>query len=233
MKRNIIDIYEGILGDVDDVLASGDTTIAEMAVMDIINTVYKLKAKTKLDIIPVKNDNGKYTVNATGDVAVKDRFIKTLVNDVFEWGTVDGNFSVWKCIRLTNLEGSPKSLTGNYNANSCPKLVSLEGAPKQTKDFYCVNCASLKTLEGSPERIIGDFNCSYCPALTTLEGLPDRIYGDFDCSNCKSLKSLKGLPSHVEGSLYLPKIDSLFDEVGTEIISKTHVKGRPCIVPIK
>ena len=62
--------------------------------------------------------------------------------------------------------------------------------------------------------------------------MPNKIGGDFDCSNCKSLKSLKGLPSSIGGSLYLPKIDSLFDEIGKKIISQTSVKGDPCVVPI-
>jgi hypothetical protein len=83
--KTIYNIYEAsILGDVDDVLAKGDTDIAEVMVMDIINAVYRIKKSTKLEIIPVKNENGKYTVNAVGDVEVKDRKINTLVNDVFE-----------------------------------------------------------------------------------------------------------------------------------------------------
>lgn len=214
MKRNIIDIYEGILGDVDDVLAKGDTDIAEVMVMDIINAVYRIKKSTKLEIIPVKNENGKYTVNAIGDVAVKDRSIKTLVNDVFEWGEVDGNFSVWKCINLTNLEGSPKSLTGGYNANSCSKLVSLEGAPEQTKDFFCVNCASLKTLKGAPKCVLDDFNCSYCPALTTLEGAPEIVTGEFNCSQCNNLRTLAGISMEIGNGINARGCDKLIN-VGT------------------
>ena len=213
--KNLIDyINEGILGDVDDVLANGDTDIAELMIMDIINAVYKIKKSTKLEIIPVKNENGKYTVNAVGDVEVKDRSIKTLVNDVFEWGEVDGEFSVWKCVNLTNLEGSPKILTGGYNANSCPKLVSLEGAPEQTEDFYCVNCASLKTLKGAPKRVLNVFNCSYCPALTTLEGAPEIVTGEFNCSQCNNLRTLAGISMEIGNGINARGCEKLIN-VGT------------------
>ena len=230
--KNLIDyINEGILGDVDDVLANGDTDIAELMIMDIINAVYKLKAKTKLDIIPTKNDNGKYTVNATGDVAVKDRSIKTLVNDVFEWGEVDGEFSVWKCANLTDLVGSPKKVLKSFNANQCSKLKSLAGMPEIVGSFYCQS-TSIKTLEGSPKYVIGDFDCSYnyslestvgaplsvggdfrvsnCGILKVLQDMPNEIGGDFSCRNCHAIKNIVNVPKKIYGTCYVPK--HIYDE---------------------
>ena len=229
--KNLIDyINEGILGDVDDVLANGDTDIAELMIMDIINAVYKLKAKTKLDIIPTKNDNGKYTVNATGDVAVKDRSIKTLVNDVFEWGEVDGEFSVWKCANLTDLVGSPKKVLKSFNANQCSKLKSLVGMPEIVGSFYCQS-TSIKTLEGSPKYVIGDFDCSYNYSLESTVGsplsvggdfrvsncgilkvlyMPNEIGGDFSCRNCHAIKNIVNVPKKIYGTCYVPK--HIYDE---------------------
>ena len=99
-------------------------------------------------------------------------------------------------------------------------------------DFSCWECKSLISLEGAPKEVGGDFSCMGCLSLTSLKGAPKEVGREFNCSGCRSLKSLKGLPSSIGGSLYLPKIDSLFDEIGKEIISKTSVKGDPCVVPI-
>jgi hypothetical protein len=148
-------------------------------------------------------------------------------------GLTGNGFYCIECINLKTLKGVPETVWGGFYCGNCTKLTSLEGAPKRiVGDFNCQG-THITSIDHKFEAITGGFNCRNCSYLTSLEGIPDKIYGDFDCSNCKSLKSLKGLPSHVEGSLYLPKIDSLFDEVGREIISKTHVKGDPCVVPIK
>jgi hypothetical protein len=277
-------LYESLLADIETNMAVGEQNVAEEVIYDIIHGDYRLKAerKNKLTIVG-KTPDGKYLVNYTGDVDVKNKDLTTLENELFQWNEVSGTFTCFKINKLKDLKGSPKSVSG-FNCNQCKGLESLEGAPEKMtmgnsltgNGFYCIECTNLKTLKGAPEtvwggfycgyctkltslegapkRIVGDFNCQgthitsidhkfeaitggfncrNCSYLTSLEGVPDKIYGDFDCSNCKSLKSLKGLPSHVEGSLYLPKIDSLFDEVGREIISKTHVKGDPCVVPIK
>lgn len=277
-------LYESILDDIDVQMATGEQNVAEEVIYDIIHRDYRLKAerKNKLTIVE-KTPDGKYLVNYTGDVEVKNKDLTTLENELFQWNEVSGTFTCFKINKLKDLKGSPKNCSG-FNCNQCKGLESLEGAPEKMtignsltgNGFYCIECTNLKTLKGAPKtvwggfycgyctkltslegapiRIIGDFDCSgthiksidhkfeaitggfncrNCSHLISLEGVPDKIHGNFDCSNCKSLKSLKGLPSHIEGSLYLPKIDSLFDEEGVKIISQTSVKGVPCVVPIK
>lgn len=268
----------------EDTLVDGDNKAAEMIVNEAVRKDYKLKAerKNKLTIVG-KTPDGKYLVNYTGDVDVKNKDLTTLENDLFQWNEVSGTFTCFKINKLKDLKGSPKNCAG-FNCNQCKGLESLEGAPEKMtlgnglygNGFYCIECTNLKTLkgatetvwggfycgyctkltslEGAPKRIVGDFNCQdtgiksinhkfeaitggfncrNCIYLTSIEGVPNKINGDFNCTNCKSLKSLKGLPSRIEGSLYLPKIDSLFDEIGADIISQTSVKGNPCVIPIK
>jgi hypothetical protein len=277
-------LYESILDDIDTQMANGEQNVAEEVIYDIIHRDYRLKVerKNKLTIVG-KTPDGKYLVNYTGDVEVKNKDLATLENELFQWNEVSGTFTCFKINKLKDLKGSPKNCAG-FNCNQCKGLESLEGAPEKMtmgnsltgNGFYCIECTNLKTLKGAPEtawggfycgyctkltslegapkRIVGDFNCQdtgiksidhkfeaitggfncrNCVYLTSIEGVPNKIGGEFNCTNCKSLKSLKGLPSRIEGSLYLPKIDSLFDEIGADIISQTSVKGNPFVIPIK
>lgn len=255
-------LYESILSDIEVSMDAGTAEADYLAVMEVINKDYKLH-KTYKSVINIigKAESGKVLINGTGKIEFTNKTAKTIANDVFEWNEIDGEFICFKknieslegfprkvynkningcaininqCKNLKTLKGAPHTIFGTFYCIECDSLTSLEGAPEKIAgDFLCRYCDSLKSLKGAPKYLSGEFNCSGCKNLESLEGVPDKIYGNFDCSNCKSLKSLKGLPSSIEGSLYLPKIDSLFDEVGREIISKTHVKGDPCVVPIK
>ena len=255
-------LYESILSDINTSLEAGTANADYLAVMSVINKDYKLYKKYKSDITIVgKAESGKILINGKGTIEFTNKTAKSIVNDVFEWNEIDGEFMCYnknieslegfprkvynkntngcaininRCRNLKTLKGAPHTIFGTFYCIECDSLTSLEGAPEKIAgDFNCRYCDSLKSLKGAPKYLSGSFNCAYCKNLESLEGVPDKIYGDFDCGYCKSLKSLKGLPSHIEGSLYLPKIDSLFDEEGTEIISKTSVKGRPYVIPIK
>ena len=51
MKRNIIDIYEGILGNVDDVLANGDKYVHDMDIKKFVNRLFNSNAEQRLSAI--------------------------------------------------------------------------------------------------------------------------------------------------------------------------------------
>lgn len=255
-------LYESILSDIDASLEAGTADADYLAVMEVINKDYKLYKTYKSNITIVgKAESGKVLINGTGKIEFMNKSAKSIVNDVFEWNEIDGEFicfnknieslegfprkvynkntngcaiNINQCKNLKTLKGAPNSIFGGFYCIDCDSLISLEGAPEKIAgEFNCKYCDSLKSLKGAPKYLSGNFNCAACKNLESLEGAPDKIYGDFDCGYCKSLKSLKGLPSSIEGSLYLPKIDSLFDEIGREIISKIHVKSRPYVIPIK
>lgn len=254
-------LKESILADIEDTIKSGDATADYLAVMEVINKDYILYKKYKPSISVVgKTDDGKILINGKGKIEFINKTATSVVNDVFEWNEIQGEFvcfkcnieslegfprtvynnhngcgiNIMKCKNLKTLKGGPHNVFGHFHCMGCDSLTSLEGAPeKLAGDFNCRYCNSLKTLKGAPKYISGDFNCADCKSLESLEGLPDKIYGDLDCGFCKSLKSLKGLPSSIGGSLTLPKIDALFDEVGSEIISRTSVKRRAYVIPIK
>jgi hypothetical protein len=255
-------LKESLLSDIDVSMEAGTADADYLAVMEVINKDYKLYKNYKTYITVVgKSESGKILINCTGKIEFINKTAKSVVNDIFEWNEVDGEFICFKK-NIESLEGFPRKVYNEntnccaININQCRNLKTLKGAPDIIfGDFYCIECDSLTTLEGAPENIAGNFNCRYCDSLKSLkgapkyisgnfncadchnleslEGAPKKIYGDFDCGFCKSLKSLKGLPSSIQGSLYLPKIDSLFDEIGEEIISKTRVKQRAYVIPIK
>lgn len=238
MKRNIIDIYEGILGDMEDALGHMEISAAESLIPEKIKLDYRLKAErqNKLTIVG-QTDDGKWLVNYTGDVDVKNKDLTTLENDLFQWNEVGGTFTCFKINKLKNLKGSPRSCAG-FNCNQCKGLESLEGAPEKMtlgngltgRGFYCIECTNLKTLKGAPKTVWGGFYCNHCSKLTSLEGAPikvigdfncqdtrikainhkfEAITGDFNCRNCSYLTSLKGLPDDIGRDLVLVGCKSL------------------------
>lgn len=252
-------LYESILSDIDTSLEAGTADADYLAVMEVINKDYKLYKTYKSNIIIVgKAESGKVLINGTGKIEFINKSAKSIVNDVFEWNEIDGEFICFKknieslegfprkiyskdlskggininqCRNLKTIKGAPNVVFGPFYCTECDSLISLEGAPeKMCGNFYCMRCDSLKSLKGAPKYLSGNFNCADCRNLESIEGLPDKIYGSFDCGYCKSLKSLKGLPSLIEGNLTLPKVDSLFDEIGEEIINKTRVKGKAYVM---
>lgn len=255
-------LKESILADIEDTIKSGDATADYLAAMEAVNKDYRLYKKYKSSISIVgKTESGKLLIDGKGKIEFTNKSATSIVNDVFEWNEIDGEFLVYnknitslegfprkvynkdlnrcaininQCKKLKTLKGAPNVVFGAFYCMGCDSLESLEGAPEKVcGEFNCRYCNSLKTLKGAPKYISGDFNCADCKSLESLEGAPEKLAGDFDCGFCKSLKSLKGLPSSIGGSLTLPKIDELFDETGKEILSKTHVTRRSYVMPIK
>ena len=161
--------------------------------------------------------NGTYTikngvVDVDGDVTIIYKKLQErqerLVNDLFVFGTVTGNFYCSESRKLKSLKGAPKEVGGSFYCEKCNSLTSLEGAPEHCSTFNCIDCTSLKTLEGAPEKCVA-FNCLGCASLTSLKGGP-KYCGRFECCECGSLKSLKYGPKTVE----VYKVDKrLRDEV--------------------
>ena len=258
----MITLKESILSDMEDTLMRGDKDADYISVMEIINRDYRLYKIYKSSVSIVgKTKSGKILIDGKGKIEFTNKSAKSVVNDVFEWNEFEGEFNCFKC-NIESLEGFPRKIYNKeyegrgINIDKCENLKTLKGCPNTVfGSFYCMGCKSLTSLEGAPEKIIGDFVCRYCDSLKSLkgapkyitgnfdcvdcrsleslEGVPDKVLGNFDCAHCKSLKSLKGLPSSIRGNLTLPKVDSLFDEIGAEIISKTSVKGKAYIIPIK
>ena len=161
---------------------------------------------------------GKYIVNLKGSVtgARLNTASKSIVNDLFEWGKVEGWFDCSHCpittlqgapetvggtfycpkCSITSLKGAPKTVGGNFYCYTCPNLTSLEGVPEYVRgNFYCHECNELKTLKGAPKKVGGIFSCTGCP-ITSLKDSPEEV-GGFNCAMCKNLKSLEGVPEYV------------------------------------
>ena len=105
----------------------------------------------------------KYIVNLKGSVtgARLNTASKSIVNDLFEWGKVEGWFDCSECPNLTSLEGVPKKVGGDFDCNGCP----------------------ITTLKGAPEEVGKRFDCRFCPNLHSLDGIGkvgDGIISDID-----------------------------------------------------
>lgn len=152
--------------------------------------------------ISKKPINGKFIVDCSRDLEVRNINITSLTNGYFEFGIIDGYFNCSNCDSLKSLEGSPKEVRGNFDCRNCNSLTSLEGTPEEFRgNFVCSGCNSLTSLKGAPKKTVKSFNCSYCSSLTTLEGAPKEVSGRFDCSHCNSLTSLKGAPKKIGGTI--------------------------------
>ena len=185
--RTIIDIYEGLLRGMDDTLKQGDEL---MEIYDFINNNYDPIPDDAL-IISERKINGKYHVSTDAFVVVKNTNIKSLVNDLFVWDTVE-SFICNHCRNLKSLEGAPKKVGGSFACNYCDSLTNLIGAPEEVFSFYCNSCKNLKSLEGAPKKCI-NFICTFCDSLTNLIGAPEYVDTEFKCDYCKNLSSLEGI----------------------------------------
>lgn len=178
-------LKEGLVdwGD-DDKLNKSVTNSLKNEIFNLIKAnshdkVYPNKLKFDFGTTPV-------TVNYDGDI--KYRFnVLSLINELFQWGEVSGNFDCKACYRLENLKGAPKKVGGNFSCVYCEGLKSLEGSPEEVGgNFICSECKSLKSLEGSPNKVGGNFSCRDCKSLKTIKGAPKEVGKNFDCSNCGS-----------------------------------------------
>lgn len=180
-----INLNESILIDIDKTLKHGDD-LAE--IYDFIDNNYDEIPRDKLII---SKRNGKYQISTNAFVVVKNTNIKSLVNDLFVWDTVE-SFICNHCKNLKSLEGAPKKVGGSFACNYCDSLTNLIGAPEEVFSFYCNSCKNLKSLEGAPKKCI-NFNCTFCDSLTNLIGAPEYVDTEFKCDYCRNLSSLEGI----------------------------------------
>lgn len=114
-----------------------------------------------------------------------------------EFGTVDGDFTVYKDT-ITTLYGCPEKVTGRFDCSE-QKLTCLEGAPDYVGgDFNC-STNYLTNLSYGPSVVIGDYNCS-SNNLSSLKGSPEQCR-TFHCSE-NDLESLEGGPKFVTNGDY-------------------------------
>ena len=216
----------GSIWDIDDNIESDNKEFILNEVKRFIKDNYANVDLKRLTFVFNKK-KGKYIVNLKGSVtgARLNTASKSIVNNLFEWGKVEGWFDCSHCpittlqgapetvggtfycpeCSITSLKGAPKTVGGNFYCYTCPNLTSLKGAPSEIKkNFYCDGCG-MKNLEGAPKTVGRNFNCYYCPNLTSLKGAPEYVGGDFNYAECPKLKSTKDIRK-VKGRV-ISKID--------------------------
>ena len=173
------------------------------------------------------NSEGKFVVDSNTNVRLKNYFAETLTNDLFVFGTIDGNFECGGV--FSTLDGAPEKVIGNFicygneltSLKGCPyvgghfickstKITSLDGVQKRIfGNFDCSNNDSLVNLKGSPKRILGDFNCDCCRNLVELHSDIDYVGGDCSIQSCPKLQSLDGSPKEVVGGFMVYYCDNI------------------------
>ena len=155
-----------------------------------------------------KTSDGKFIVDFKGNLEFysSDRDnLKSLTNDMFVWGNVDGSFAYNTYGgKLETLEGAPMRVGRRFTCNGSSKLKTLEGAPEYVGGgFNCNLNRSLISLKGCPKYVGGHFVVAQNAKLKKLDYMPDTIGAEIYLDLCKSLESLKGLPKVVNGNLYI------------------------------
>lgn len=155
-----------------------------------------------------KTSDGKYIVDFKGNLEFyssdRDK-LKSLTNDMFVWGNVDGSFAYNTYGgKLETLEGAPMRVGRRFTCNGSSKLKTLEGAPEYVGgSFNCNLNRSLTSLKGCPKYVGGHFAVAQNAKLKKLDYMPDHIGTSIHLDHCKSLESLDGLPKVVNGNLYI------------------------------
>lgn len=181
-------LIESLLDDEDE-LVNDNTTLIEQFLNDnyIIKGTYTIK-------------NG--IVDVDGDVRISwdvHNDITGLTNDIFEFGTINGDFIINDCINLKTLNGGPKRVKGDFLCSYCEKLESFEYAPKYVgQNLGADYCSNLKSLKGLPKKV-ESISLVACKIITNLEHIPDA--NEYILDGCSNLKSLEGLPASHEYSL--------------------------------
>jgi hypothetical protein len=247
LKDYILEV--SILGDVERTIDDTDEGIKQM-IVNFIKENYRGMGKYEIEHsgaidrqfswddlhISDKPVNGKYIVDFAGNIEFygpnRDT-AKTLTNDLFVWGNIDGAFSyntyngkletleggprsvggAFTCngtARLKNLKGAPEFVGERCNINLCTKLSSLEGIPEHIGGHLALHgCNRLKRIDYFPKQLGGGLHLNHINDLEELSGLPETINGSFYINGCKNLKSLIGCPSEVNGDFNCEKCKSL------------------------
>ena len=190
--KNLKDYVIESIWDVDDNIESSNDEVVISEAKRFIKDNYETVDLNRLTFV-FDEDKGKFVTGYAGDLKLNDG-AESIVNDLFEWGTVKGWFDCYSCPELKSLKGVPGYVRGYFNCSVCPKLESLQGAPEIVNGhFNCSGCPKLESLEGAPKSVGWGFYCINCTQLKTLEGAPEIIGGVFKCTGCPVLHSLDGI----------------------------------------
>ena len=185
-------IYESVW-DVDNNVESDNNEFVIDKIKQFIKDNY-LSVDLKRLTFVFDKEKEKYVVSYNGVTGVKlNTDSKSLVNDLFEWGTIKGRFSCCGCDSLESLKGAPERVSRSFDCSNCQRLETLKGAPEHVRwNFSCSGCSKLTSLEGAPKKVGGSFYCYQCP-ITSLKGAPKEVGGNFHCYSCPNLHSLDGI----------------------------------------
>ena len=176
-------LKESLLDDLDTLSKNADEGIKQ-EIKQFLKDNYSGASKCKISKHP--DTDGKYIVDCKDSLIVIETSLKSLTNDRFKFGKVDGGFDCDRCASLTSLIGAPERVGGNFSCQWCKNLTSLVGAPKEVgENFDCARCDSLTSLIGAPEYVEYYFICCCCANLTSLDGAPKEVGGNFYCYSCK------------------------------------------------
>ena len=117
-------IIEGIFDTDEDTI---DKSIKDQ-IKQFLNDNFDGASSCKISEKP--NNDGKYEVFSTGDIAVKNKSITSLNNRLFIWTYIKRDFHCFNCHSLTSLEGAPKKVGIDFRCKACRKEFYEEDVKK-------------------------------------------------------------------------------------------------------
>ena len=91
-----------------------------------------LEENYAIDSYEIKTSNNRFVVDVKGRAIVKNKYITSLTNELFEFGEVRQDFNCSGCDSLTSLEGAPKKVGGDFDCRRCGVKFEKEDVKKYT-----------------------------------------------------------------------------------------------------
>ena len=157
--KNISEIYEGLLADMDDTLKAGNDEIMRQHILDQlqnddlywynkhipIDKAFRIHKKGKKWIVDLKVN---FTCYGTEDGYLTD--------GSFEFGVAAASFSIinkniGKPLNIKSLKYGPTLVNHNLSIMDCPKLKNLRYCPEKVMENIVIGDTGITTLKYFPE----------------------------------------------------------------------------------
>ena len=150
-------LYEGILGDMEDTLKSGDDAVMMLHILEQLhdlNLYYYNPYLSDDKIFDIYKNSGRWIVDVKGTITCYCTKDGELTDGTFKFGCIDGSFNVFRedgedC-PCTSFKYGPTTVYGDLYITGCPKLKYLKGCPRIVFGDITINKTGLTTLKYFP-----------------------------------------------------------------------------------
>ena len=187
-------LYEGLLDDMEDVLANTENDAMEVYILKTLGDETKYDYDKKLSpkkMFRIQKTGNKWIVDVKENFTVCGTFDGYVTDGTFEFGVAAKGFY----IRPKDILSSSDEKVPLKSLKYCPKMVN--------HDFMIYNTDGLKNLKFCPKKVYGLFSVTDSD-IDTLKWLPEYC-SVLQIVNCKKLKSLDGAKCDVKDIIEIKK----------------------------